>query len=271
MLRAKIEIRDPREFQTANSESGGISFRNAAPRAGATLRRNHVCERSAAFTLIELILAIGVVAIVMIAINAAFFTSMRLRDATYRTVEEAIPVQQALATMRRDLQGVLPPSEQRLIAGDFKAGGVTSLGSGAPVEIEFCTTTGIMHDEEPWSEVQRITYGLRQSSDRSLPGQDLVRGVSRNLLATIPAQPEEEWMMSGVESIEFACYDGLQWRTMWDTEVTDTNLPSAVRVRILLANTNRTGGGEEPIEMIVPIDVQSLTNSTTSTEESSEY
>ena len=217
-------------------------------------------RRVIAFTLIEMILSIGIMALVMIAINSVLFSALKLRESTYRSLEESLPVEQSLAILRRDLQGAVPPSEEALLAGSFRVGGVASLGSSLPVAIELSTTTGVMHSDEPWSEVQRVTYGLRPSANRLAPGQDLIRGVTRNVLATIAEQPAEQWMMSGVENIDFECYDGTQWRNVWDTEQTDTNLPSAIRVRIMLAKTQDNSARSQSIEMVVPIDSQSRTN-----------
>ena len=44
-----------------------------------------------ALTLIEMILAIGVAAMVLIAVNTALFASLRLRDATTNVVDSAAP------------------------------------------------------------------------------------------------------------------------------------------------------------------------------------
>jgi hypothetical protein len=76
-------------------------------------------------------------------------------------------------------------------------------------------------------------------------------------------QPEEQWMMGGVENIHFSCYDGTAWYDTWDSTLT-TNLPTAVRVRILLANPGGNTGTPRPIEMLVPIDSQSRTNQSAS-------
>jgi hypothetical protein len=168
--------------------------------------------------------------------------------------------------MRRDLQGAMPPSDSGVFSGDFKAGNVTSLGSGFPVNLEVYTTTGVLRPNEPWGEVQKVTYGLRQSSNRNMPGQDLYRSVTRNLLATVTPQPEDQWMMSGIQSMEVSCYDGTQWRSDWDTTMTDTNLPTAIRVRILLANSDGSLSTPRPIEMLVPIDSQSRTNTASAME-----
>ena len=213
-----------------------------------------------AFTLIELVLAIGITAIVLVAINGIFFSAMHLRESVTEAVDGSLPVQQACDSLRRDLACAMSPTTNGVFSGDFKVGGVTSLGLNQPVDIELYTTTGALHADEPWGEVQRVTYELRLPTDRSTPGKDLIRSVTRNLLATIPPQPDDQWLMGGVESIEYSCYDGTQWRDNWDTTGSDTNLPTAVRVRIQLAGNNGGPGNGQPLEIVVPIDSQSRTN-----------
>jgi hypothetical protein len=69
-------------------------------------------------------------------------------------------------------------------------------------------------------------------------------------------------MLGGVENVQFQCFDGAQWFDDWDTTSTstvNTNLPTAVRVRIQMAAKNG-GAPLQPIEMLVPIDSQSRTN-----------
>jgi type II secretion system protein J len=213
-------------------------------------------ERNApGFTLMELLLAIGVAAIALIAINAVFFTAMRLRDSTTRAVDQSLPVERTLDLLRRDLAGAMPPVTNGILSGDFRVGDIADLGLSQPVNIELYTTTGALRADEPWSEVRRVTYELRLPADRSAPGKDLIRSVTRNLLTDTAPQPDDQWLMGGVQSIQFLCYDGFQWRDYWDTTLTDTNLPTAVRVRIQLAGANNAPGGE-PIEMVVPVDAQ---------------
>jgi type II secretory pathway component PulJ len=207
----------------------------------------------------ELVLAVGVTAIVLVAINGVFFAAMRLRESTTAAVDAALPTERALAIVRRDLAGAMPPATNGVFAGDFKVGLVSSTGLNQPVDIELYTTTGALHANEPWGEVQRVTYQLRLPADRSAPGKDLIRSVTRNLLATILPSPQDQWMLGGIESIEFQCYDGTQWRNYWDTTVIDTNLPTAVRVRIQLAADNSGAAAAQPIELVVPIDSQPRT------------
>jgi general secretion pathway protein J len=220
--------------------------------------RNPKTAQTGAFTLIELLLGIGIMAIVLIAINAVFFSTMRLRESVTNAVNETLPIQQAISIVRRDLQGAVPPATDGIMTGDFRVGGVTTAGVGTPADIELYTTTGTLRENEPWGEIQKVTYQLRQSANREVPGKDLFRSVTRNVLATMVPQPEDQFMMGGIESIQFSCFDGSGWYDTWDSTVT-TNLPSAVRVRILMANPGGSGT-PRPIEMLVPIDSQSRTN-----------
>jgi len=220
-----------------------------------------------AFTLIELILAVGIMAIVLVAINAVFFSAIRLREATMDVVEESLPPQQAIAILRRDLQCTMPPLTNGLLSGDFKVGDVISPGTSGAVDLELYTTTGALssRDDEPWGDVQRVTYELRVASVHTTPtGKDLIRSVTRAPVALIPTtpQPEDQLLLPNVESMKYSCYDGTQWLDTWDTTLLNTNLPVAIRVRIQMAGNNAADSrNRQPIEFIVPLESQSRTNS----------
>jgi type II secretion system protein J len=216
-----------------------------------------------AFTLIEMVLAIGVAAIVLIAVNAVLFTSLHLREVTTDTVDAATPVDQAVTFLRRDLQCVVTPTNgtSKVLSGDFRAGNVISSGVPEPVAVEMFTATGALSANAPWADIQRVTYELKQPTDRSAAGKDLVRSIVRNLLTVTTPDVEDQLMLSGVASIKFTCFDGSQWQDTWDTTgVTsvNTNLPLAVRVDIQMSGSGSATAGQ--IEMVVPIDSQSRTN-----------
>jgi type II secretion system protein J len=219
-----------------------------------------------AFTLIELILAIGIASIVLVAVNAVFFAALKLRNVTSDAVEEATPLDRAITVIRRDLQCVVPPQAGGMMTGYFKAGNVISLGVSEPVAAEMYTATGALSDDQPWGDIQRVTYELKASGSGSV--RDLYRTVARNLLTYATPEVQDQLMIKGVSRVDFWCYDGSRWENSWDTtDITSlsTNLPVAVRVEIELM-----GGGANaaaPIEIVVPIDSQSLTNSTETTED----
>jgi type II secretion system protein J len=214
-----------------------------------------------AFTLIEMILAIGVAAIVLIAINAVLFAALRLHQATADMVDAASPVDQTVTFLRRDLQCCVTPTNgtTKVLSGDFRVGNVTSLGVAEPVAIEMFTATGALSENAPWADIQRVTYELKPPADPTATGQDLIRSVTRNLLATSTPAVDDQLMLSGVASIKFSCYDGAQWQDTWDTTgatSVNTNLPLAVRVDIQMSGNNNA----QPVEILVPIDSQTRTN-----------
>ncbi len=249
------------------------------------------------FTLIEVLLAVTIFAIVLTAINTVFYSALRLRDRTAATLDESVPLNQALAILRRDLQGTMPPGG--ILAVSFKGGMVSSgfsttqgsgiglaqggtglaqsggtglgqgtgLAMGQAIGLEFYTCTGILENEMPWGDVQRVSYQLRDPADRThANGKEMIRSVSRNLLATTAEAPVEQYLMGNIENWELACFDGMEWRESWDTTLGDTNLPQAVKVRIQLAgNFGENRRDRQPLEMVIPLVSQSRTNQTEST------
>jgi type II secretory pathway component PulJ len=210
-----------------------------------------------AFTLMEVTLALATSAVVLAGIGGAFYSALRLRDRTAMAIDESLPLFRTLEVIKRDLKGALPPGG--VMAGDFVYGplpsdSALSQGNG----LQFSTTTGILRDGEPWGDVQEITYQLRppaQRDDRG--GQDLVRSVSRNLLSTMGVLGEDAVVLANVDRFEVECYDGYQWQTAWDTTLSQTNLPLAVRVRLQQApEAGMSSRDFEPFEIVVPLAIQ---------------
>ena len=220
------------------------------------------------FTLVEVLLALAICAIVLVAINAVFASAVRLREHTSSRVAEALPVERTLEMLRRDLKGAVGPGG--FLAGDFKCS-VQTMGSSMGISgqaaggsgLDFFTATGVLGDEAPWGDVQEVFYQLKASADRNQPGLDLVRYANRNLLSTTLVTPEAQTLLSRVATIECDCYDGLQWRSYWDTSSGDTNLPAAVRVRIQLApRDGEPAARSQPLEITVPLMMLTRTNLT---------
>ena len=221
-----------------------------------------------AFTLIEMLLAVAICAIVLVAINGVFATAVRLRDKTSDVVEAALPVTRALDILHRDLKGTVGPGG--FLAGDFKCGAQAMgarmglSGEAGNAGLDFCTSTGAINDKAPWGDIQEVFYELKAPTDRNEAGMELVRCINRNLLATTTQTPEIQFLMGKVQTLQFDCYDGSQWRNTWDTSAGDTNLPVAVRIRIqLVAKEGEGAGNLQPMEMLVALDSQTRTNLTT--------
>jgi prepilin-type N-terminal cleavage/methylation domain-containing protein len=215
-----------------------------------------------AFTLIEMILALGVAAIVLILVNTVLFAAIHLRDVTQETVDAGTPMDQTMTVLRRDLECMVTPTNgtSKFLSGSFKLGNVSSPGVAGAVGIEMYTATGALSDSAPWADIQRVTYELKSPASGAGPGQDLYRSVTRNLLSVSTPAVDDQYLMSGVVSLKFSGYDGASWNDTWDTSsvtAVNTNLPLAVRVEIQMSGNNAT---EEPITLVVPVDSVSRTN-----------
>ena len=215
------------------------------------------------FTLIEMILAVGITASVLLAESAILFTALHLRDATQALVDAEQPLDTTGTLLRRDLMCMMTPTTNGVFTGDFKVGNITSPGIGQPVAMELYTATGALSENEPWGDVQKVTYELRTPTDPSLPGKDLIRSVTRNILATATVDVDDQWLMGGVDTLHITCFDGNQWQEVWDTTdptTANTNLPLAVKIEIQLSGANNGNGKPAPVQFLVPIDSQSRTN-----------
>ncbi len=216
---------------------------------------------ASAFTLMEVMLALVVSAIVLGGIGSVFYSAIRLRDRTTAMLDESAPLHQALAYLRRDLQGALPPGGTFALVGDFKSEQLSG-GIGQNYRLQFFTSTGKIDDKKSWGDIQEVSYELREpSSPSGGTGQELIRSVYRNLLATGIPEPEEQFLLGDVHGLEISCYDGYDWQESWDTSLSNTNLPTAVRVRIQLGGTAAADVRlQQPFEMVVPLVCQSRTN-----------
>jgi prepilin-type N-terminal cleavage/methylation domain-containing protein len=216
-----------------------------------------------AFTLMEVMLALAISAICLAGIGGVFYSGLRLREHTVAALDESLPVQHGFALLRRDLQGALPPGSVGSLAGAFT---IESLGSGLGqnARLHFFTSSGVVNEAAPWGDVQEVVYELREPVERSRSGaKDLFRSVNRNLLTTTVQEPEEQWVAGNVEGLGFAAYDGSDWRDSWDTTLGNSNLPTAVRIRIQIAPDPKTDNRtQEPFETVVSLVSQSRTNLT---------
>jgi type II secretion system protein J len=213
----------------------------------------HPPIRAAAFTLIELMIAVAIFGIVLAAINTVFFAAIRLREKTAAAADSGLPVERALDIMKRDLLGIVPTGA---LAGAVWSD-TTVAGMSQPVALEFFTTTGILRDDQPWGDVQQIDYWLQPPTNgATAPGRDLIRGVTRNLLATTTPTPEPHPLLQGVQNLKFSYFDGTNWLDTWNPLTTLSNTPVAIKLRIEFAAQKRGLAAYPPAQITVPIVTQ---------------
>jgi len=208
----------------------------------------------------ELLLAVGIFAIVLASINTVFYAALRLRNKVSHLLDETTPLYQALGTLRRDLQGAAAPDV--MLAGPMQSlvAGTTLSQSGG---LQFYTTTGLLSAEAPWGDLQKVVYQLKPPTNGlAFAGQGLVRTVTRNLLPTAQEEYVDEYLLGNIDQLMFSYYDGTNWTDTWDS-TTLGGLPRAVRVQIVLVSDEPSPlRAPEPIELLVPLVAQTRTNQT---------
>jgi type II secretion system protein J len=216
------------------------------------------------FTLMELLLAVAVFAIVLAAMNTVYFSALRLRNQTAAGFDAALPVEQAVARLKRDLAALRPPGGT--LAGAFQTTALSSASAmesiGVRVSPDLYTSSALVDEWTPFPEVQKVAYFLANPTNQTV-GRDLVRAVSRNLLPVTQEEIETQFVLEGVENVVFQYFDGSVWQDVWDSTTT-SNLPFAIRVQIVMAQDPNVSRGQPanraPVELVVPIKSEARTN-----------
>lgn len=215
-------------------------------------RRSH---RSAGFTLLELISASAVMAMIALTLYTAMRIGFQARDRALSAVGPARAAEVAMDLIRTDLECALPPRNllARLFLGEqgMEVPGTSSVlfyrvsprpvMSGAIVPGIGVTPTSVTGtDPTSFGSVQRVQLLVRPVG---IDGDGvLVRRVTRNLLAPNEPLPEEEILCRGVRGFAIRYSDGLQWYEDWDSTQFGDTLPIAVEVVLDLVNPARPSG-----------------------------
>jgi len=218
------------------------------------------------FTLLELLIATAVGAVVLLVIQTTYFGALRLHQSTHTRISEDQVVQRAMSILRRDFAGLMLPGGT--LTGQLQSENFSSTlaaPAGERITPDFVTNAGRIDGWTPFSEAQRVAYYLAPAGAGER-GQNLVRAVTRNLLPVQEEMPEEQVVLSGVESASIQFYDGYAWVDTWDSEVTST-LPSGVRFSLVLAPRDGAAAAASPVELVVPIFATTTTSQTQAEEE----
>jgi type II secretion system protein J len=224
----------------------------------------HPPSGSRAFTLLELLIATAVGAVVLLVIQTTYFGALRLHNTTHDRIEQDLTMQRALAIVRRDFAGLLLPGGT--LSGQFQTDNFSSVGGethGERIGPDMFTSSGRIDGYNPFSEVQRVAFYLAQGSTAEGANRDaknFVRVITRNLLPVQEADSgEEQVLLEGVLSASITFYDGTAWTDTWDSEATST-LPRALKLSLVMAPPSGSQSASAPIELVVPVLVRTTTS-----------
>ncbi|HWP40863.1 MAG TPA: GspJ family type II secretion system protein [Tepidisphaeraceae bacterium] len=202
------------------------------------------------FSLLELILAMGMVSILALSLYASMRITFKARDSAQSAVEPARATAVVSELIGRDLEGVLPPTGT--LAGPFVVISGGTVGAESDY-MQFCAigSDGSWEDRAIPEGIRRIELTVR--TDLNPPA--LVRRVTRNLLASLAEDPEEEVLVRGVKSFAVRLYDGTSWSDEWDSTLIDNIAPVAVGIDLVIEIPGAWGAAPATyrIQRIIPL------------------
>jgi len=207
--------------------------------AGIVIRRRLPAPRRA-FSLLELLVALAIVAIIAASLFACMRVAFKARDTGEAAVEPPRTAEMALSILQQDLESALPPgSATGSLVSEF-VGQDGQDGGGDADGLAFCAAvpggTGGPGD----SDIKRVEYSV--VADTAADGtvdHVLLRRVISNPLGQADAAIVEEVVCRGVAGFNVRYFDGLDWQYAWDAE----NLNSAWAVTNGLQDTSTTAAG----------------------------
>jgi len=198
------------------------------------------------FTLIELIVAMSIVAIMAVSLYASVRIAFKAQDAAERAIEPSRTAELAMEFIRLDLDNATPPAGNNgqialatgKLRGDFMGSDGTDNNHDSD-DLNFYTTADAAEHESANGEVKQVEFLIttpQNSNERAL-----VRRVTRNLLSALVPTPDEEVLCRGVVGFNLRYYDGTTWQDTWDSTAVNNALPTAVEVTIELERPNTIG------------------------------
>jgi type II secretion system protein J len=209
--------------------------------------------RTSGFTLIELVVALAIVAIIAASLADSLWIAYH---ATQRTEAAITPSRQASIMMdfiSSDLQNALQTgTTATTLIGNFEGTQAQDDRGHEADDVIFFSTAESPQHVDANGEIKQIELTVEHIAGTN--DYALVRRVTRNLLAEVQPAPDEEIICRGVSSFTLQYFDGSNWDTTWDSTVEDKTIPAAVQVKVELEDTNASSKSP-PInyERIIPL------------------
>jgi general secretion pathway protein J len=207
--------------------------------------------RHRGFSLLELLLAMGMAAMLALSLYMAMNVTIRARRSAFASLEPSRAGAAAIDLVQRDFESVPPPTGT--LSGPFY-GEHQAAGSGDNDSVEFCSIgadpiEGDPADASPLAEgVRRIEFYVTTDG----PQPALVRRVTRNLMPASEPYAEEEILARGVRSFSLRYFDGTSWQESWDSTTLDDSLPFAVAITLEMGDARSDTTGHR-VTRVVPL------------------
>lgn len=232
----------------------------------------HPGHRARGFTLLEMLAALAMVAVLLVSLYASLHIAFDARQRAERRMEPVTAAHAAVQIMRLDLESSLPPTG--LLAGAFtmtndtlddgRDGDTLSIHTASGIvdvayafdrsygEEDAFTPTAAAESSTPTvigGDVIGVEYELVATTDESPDAAgtyDLVRRVTRNLLAPVTPTPTEQVVCRRVVSMNLRAYSDTEWLDTWDSGSQDNTLPTALEMVLRIQPSSGSPIGASP-------------------------
>lgn len=196
-------------------------------------RHNPNAKRHASgFTLLEVILAITITAVV----SATLFTSLSGAFDMRRQVEEHLSGRETsravMAILQADLEAV--PRAGGRISGVFMGESDTGMNNADTDAMLYVTANPALRTDQDLADLRQVELRLLKSKD----DEDyyvLARLVTGNLLARTVPEPAVQVLARRVVSLDLKYYDNGEWIDEWNSTLRENAIPQAVQVVLVIA------------------------------------
>jgi len=200
-----------------------------------------------AFTLIELVVAMAIVAIMAVSLYASVRIAFKSQASAQAAVEPSRTAELAMEFIRQDLDNACPRAGNNgqialatgRLRGDFIGNDSTGDNNKDSDDLNFYTTAEAAEHPSANGEVKNVE--LLIATPQNASERALVRRVTRNLLSALVPTPDEEVLCRGVTALNLRYYDGTTWADSWDSTALNNALPTAVEVTLELERPNTLG------------------------------
>ena len=193
-----------------------------------------------AFTLLELLVATAMTAVLAGSLYATLHVAFKARRTATAVVEQMRKAELAVELIRADVEAAVVP--RGILAGGFLGEDATD-GAGWPMDVLMlhCTADGAA-ETEGVGDIRMVELACEPAEDGE--GMILLRRLTLNLLRTTVEEPAEEVLCRGVRSLDLKYFDGTDWQDNWDSAARDNTLPLAVEVTLQLVAEDGTSTDE---------------------------
>jgi prepilin-type N-terminal cleavage/methylation domain-containing protein len=203
-----------------------------------------------AFTLLEVILAMGIMAVLAVSLFTALSVAFKAKRGAEASLDAIREGEAAMELIRAEFESALPP--RGFLADAFTGRAWVGANGGRDDDVTFFSTGPTPPSAHAINPVAPLPSDIKQVDlvVLTLEGTGervLTRRVLGNLLAPTGVElvPDDEVLVRNVSSFQLRYYDGYLWTNDWDSTLNYDALPVAVEITLELdPPESRTRAGD---------------------------